>query len=105
MGLTITPKGVSPYTEKTEAQIPEIQKSPSKVYWISQLLQKPIPHLPEMILPFFKLLQETSQFCIPNTVLYTFNEVNQQLKNHAICTQTTNKEQTTHLDDWHRYRG
>ena len=39
-----------------------------------------IPRLSEKLSPFFKLLKETSQFCIPNTVLDTFNELNQQLE-------------------------
>ena len=39
-----------------------------------------IPRLSEKLSPFIKLLKETSQFCIPNTVLDTLNELNQQLE-------------------------
>ena len=39
-----------------------------------------IPRLSEKLSPFFKLLKETSQFCIPNAILHNFNELNQQLE-------------------------
>ena len=67
-------------TVPPETQIPEIQKSLAKVFGFLNYYRNYIPRLSEKLSPFFKLLKETSQFCIPNTVLDTFNELNQQLE-------------------------
>ena len=67
-------------TVPTETQISEIQKALQRNIGFLNYYRNYIPRLSEKLSPFFKLLKETSQFCIPNTVLDTFNELNQQLE-------------------------
>ena len=85
LGRTITPEGVSPQSEKVKQflqklKFPKSKKALQRYIGFLNYYRNYIPRLSEKLSPFFKLLKETSQFCIPNTVLDTFNELNQQLE-------------------------
>ena len=85
LGRRVTPEGVSPQAEKVKQFLQKLKRPKSKKnlqryigflnYYRNYILR-----LSEKLSPFFKLLKEISQFCIPNTVLDTFNELNQQLE-------------------------
>ena len=78
LGQTITPKGVSPQTEKVKQFLQKLKfpKSEKTLQRCTGFLNYYIPRLSEKNI---KLLKETSLFCIPNAILDTFNELNQQL--------------------------
>ena len=85
LGRTITPEGVLPQTEKVKQflqklKFPKFKKTLQKYIGFLNYYRHYFPRLSEKLSPFFKLLKETSQFCRPNTVLDTFNELNQQLE-------------------------
>ena len=85
LGRTITPEGVSPQSEKVKQflqklKFPKSKKALQRYIGFLNYYRNYIPRLSEKLSPFFKLLKETSQFCIPNKVLDTFNELNQQLE-------------------------
>ena len=85
LGRTITPEGVSPQTEKVKQilqklNFPKSKKALQQYIGFLNYCRNYLPRLSEKLSPFFKLLKETSQYCIPNTVLDTFNELNQQVK-------------------------
>ena len=84
-GRTITPERVSPQAEKVKQFLQKLKFPKSKTALQSYIgflnyYRNYIPRLSGKLSPFFKLLKETSQFCIPNTVRDTFNELNQQLE-------------------------
>ena len=85
LGRTITPEGVSPQKEKVKQflqklKFPKSKKALQRYIGFLNYYRNYIPRLSEKLSPFFKLLKETSQFYIPNTVLDTFNELNEQLE-------------------------
>ena len=85
LGRTITSERVSPQTEKVKKflqklKFPKFKKALQMYIGFLNYYRNYIPRLSEKLSPLFKLLKETSQFCIPNTVLDTFNELNQQLE-------------------------
>ena len=100
LGRTITPKGVSPQTEKVKQffqklKFPKPKKALQRYIGFLNHYRNYIPRLSEKLSPFFKLLKETSQFCLQNTVLDTFKELNQQLEkscNLALKQPLQNKQ-------------
>ena len=85
LGRTITPEGNSPQAEKVKQflrkfKFPKSKKALQRYIGFLNYYRNYIPRLSEKLSPFFKLLKGTSQFCIPNTVLNTFNELHQQLE-------------------------
>ena len=85
LGPTITPEGVSPQTEKVKQflqklKFPKSKKALQRYIGFLNYYRNYISRLSEKLSSFFKMLKETSQFCIPNTVVETFNELNQQLE-------------------------
>ena len=85
LGRTITPEGVSPQAENVKQilqklKFPKSKKALQRYIGFLNYYRNYIPRLSKKLSPFFKLLKKTSQFCIPNTVLDTFNELNQQLE-------------------------
>ena len=100
LGRTITPQGVSPQTEKVKQflqklKFPKSKKALQRYIGFLNYYRNYIPRLSEKLSPFFKLLKETSHFCIPNTVLDTFKELNQQLEkscNLALKQPLPNKQ-------------
>ena len=85
LGRTITPEGVSPQSEKVKQflqklNFPKSKKALQSYIGFLNYYRNYLPRLSEKLSPFFKLLKGTSQFCIPNTLLDTFNELNQQLE-------------------------
>ena len=100
LGRTITPQGVSPQTEKVKQflqklKFPKSKKALQRYIGFLNYYRNYIPRLSEKLSPFFKLLKETSQSCIPNTILETFNELNQQLEkscNLALKQPIQNKQ-------------
>ena len=76
---------MSPQTEKVKQffqkfKFPKFKKALHRYIGFLNYYRNYIPSLSEKLSHFFKLLKETSQFCIPITVLDTFNELNQQLE-------------------------
>ena len=67
-------------TVSSEIQIPEVHKALQRYIGFLNYYRNYIPCLSEMLSFFFKLLKETSQFCIPNTALDNFKELNHQLE-------------------------
>ena len=85
LGQTITPGGISPQTDKVklffqQLEFPKSKKALQRYIGFLKYYRNYIPRLSKKLSPFFKLLNETSQFCIPNTVLDTFIELNHQLE-------------------------
>ena len=85
LGRTITPEGVSPQVEKVKQFLQKLKflkskKALHRYIGFLNYYRNYVPRLSEKLSPFFKLPKETSQFCIPNTVLDTLNELNQQLE-------------------------
>ena len=97
LGRTITPEGISPQSEKVKQffqklKFPKSKEDLQRFIGFLKYYRNYIPRLSEKLSPFFKLLKETSQFCIPNTVLDTFNELNQQLeKSCSLALKQPNK--------------
>ena len=86
LGRTITPEGVSPQTEKKIKQFlqklkfPKSKKALQRYIGFLNYYRNYIPRLSEKLTPFFKLLKQTSQFSIPDTILEAFKSLNQQLE-------------------------
>ena len=84
LGRTITPEGVSPQTEKVKQflqklKFPESKKALQRYIGFLNYYRNYITRLSEK-LTFFKLLKQTSQFSIPDTILEAFKSLNQQLE-------------------------
>ena len=85
LGRTITPEGVSPQTEKVKQflqklKFPKSKKALQRYIGFLNYYRNYIPRLSEKLTPFFKLLNQTSQFSIPDTILEAFKNLNQQLE-------------------------
>ena len=85
LGRTITPQGVSPQTEKVKQflqklKFPKSKKALQRYYGFLNYYRNYIPPLSEKLTPFFKLLKQTSQFSIPDTILEALKNLNQQLE-------------------------
>ena len=85
LGRTITPEGVSPQTEKVKQflqklKFPKSKKALQRYIGFVNYYRNYIPRLSEKLTPFFKLLKQTSQFSIPDTILEAFKNLNQQLE-------------------------
>ena len=85
LGRIITPEGVSPKPEKVKQilqklKFPISKKALQRNIGFLIYYRNYIPRLSEKFSPFFKLLKESSQFCIPNAVLDNFNEIKQHLE-------------------------
>ena len=85
LGRTITPEGVSPQTEKVKQflqklKFPKSKKALQRYIGFLNYYRHYIPRLSEKLTPFFKLLKQTSQFSIPDTILEAFKSLNQQLE-------------------------
>ena len=85
LGRTITPEGVSPQTEKVKQflqklKFPKSKKALQRYIGFLNYYRNYIPRLSEKLTPFFKLLKQTSQFSIPDTILEAFKSLNQQLE-------------------------
>ena len=85
LGRIVTPEGVSPQAEKVKQflqklKFPKSQKPLQRYIGFLNYYRNYIPRLSEKLSHFFKLLKETSHLCIPNTILDTFSELNQQLE-------------------------
>ena len=106
LGQTLIPEGVSPQTEKVQQflqklKFPQIRKRTPKYNECLKYCRNYIPRLSEKSSPVSKLLKETSTSCIPNTVLDTFNKLNQQLEkstNLALKQPIKNKQLILMLD-------
>ena len=100
LGRTITPEGVSPQAEKVKQflqklEFPKSKNALQRYIGFLNYYRNYIPCLSEKLSPFFKLLKETSQLCIPITLLDTFNELNQELEkpcNLALKQPIKNKQ-------------
>ena len=84
LGRTITPEEVSPQAEKVRQFLQKLKflkskKALQKYFGFLSYYRNYIRRLSEKLSRFFKLLRETSKFSIPNTILDTFNDLNQQL--------------------------
>ena len=84
LGRTITPEGVSPQTEKVKQflqklKFPKSEKALQRNIGFLNYYRNYIPRLSEKLTPFFKLLKQTSQFSIPDTILEALKNLNQQL--------------------------
>ena len=85
LGRTITPQGVSPQTEKVKQflqklKFPKSKKALQRYIGFLNYYRNYIPRLSKKLTPFFKLLKQTSQFSIPDTILEAFKNLNQQLE-------------------------
>ena len=81
LGMNNHPRRSFPQSEKVKQflhklNFPKSKKALQRYIGFLNYYRNYIPRLSEKLSPFFKLLKETSQFCIPNTVLETFNELN-----------------------------
>ena len=82
LGRTITPEGVSPQTEKVKQflqklKFPKSKKALQRFIGFLNYYRNYIPRLSEKLTPFFKLLKQTSQFSITDTILEAFKNLNQ----------------------------
>ena len=85
LGRTITPEGVSPQTDKVKQflqklKFPKSKKALQRYIGFLNYYKNYIPRLSEKLTPFFKLLKQTSEFSIPDTILEGFKSFNQQLE-------------------------
>ena len=85
LGWTITPEGVSPQTEKVKQflqklNFPKSKKTLQRYIRFLNYYRNYIPRLSGKLTLFFKLLKQTSQFSIPDTILEAFKILNQQLE-------------------------
>ena len=85
LGRTITPEGVSLQTEEVKQflrklKFPKSKKALQRYIGFFNYYRNNIPRLSEKLIPFFKMLKQTSHFSITDTILEALKNVNQQLE-------------------------